>query len=155
MPVCLNFQRRVTGYKFRQVKSRHTVIVLLMSALDDVQVGEWLAIVSTVKGSSYILQQVTFMTSGLVRTRNYTFRRDGRSFSVKQRSVTARLATESEIEAWLSGRTKPETRKRTEPKEEVILARYLASVSAEEWARLGLALLRKIRAALNERTGAI
>jgi hypothetical protein len=48
------------------VKSRHTVIVLLMSALDDVQVGEWLAIVSTVKGSSYILQQVTSMTSGLV-----------------------------------------------------------------------------------------
>ena len=101
MPVCLNFQRRVTGYKFRQVKSRHTVIVLLMSALDDVQVGEWLAIVSTVKGSSYILQQVTSMTSGLVRTRNYTFRRDGHSFSVKQRSVTARLATESEIEARL------------------------------------------------------
>ena len=112
-------------------------------------------IVSTVKGSSFILQQVTDMTTELVWTRNYTFRRDGRSFSVKQRSVTARPATSTEIENWLSGRKKPKTQKLTEPGEEVILARYLASVSAEEWARLGLALLRKIRAALNERTGAI
>lgn len=83
-----------------------------MSDLDDIQIGDWLMIVSTMKGSSYILQQVTSMTSGLVRTRNYTFRRDGRSFSVKQRSVTARPATSTEIENWLSGRKKPETQKR-------------------------------------------
>jgi len=126
-----------------------------MSELNDVQIGDWLMIVSTVKGSSFILQQVNSITSGLVKTRNYTFRRDGRSFSIKQKSVTARPATSTEIENWLAGRKKLETHKGTEPGEEVILARYLASVSAEEWARLGLALLRKIRAALNERTGAI
>ena len=121
-----------------------------MSDLDDIQIGDWLMIVSTMKGSSYILQQVTSMTSGLVRTRNYTFRRDGRSFSVKQRSVTARPATSTEIENWLSGRKKPETQKRTEPSEEVILARYLASVSAEEWARLGMPQLKKIKAPLGK-----
>ena len=126
-----------------------------MSELNDVQVGDWLMIVSTVKGSSFILQQVTDMTTGLVWTRNYTFRRDGRSFSVKQRSVTARPATSTEIENWLSGRKKPETQKLTEAGEEVILARYLASVSADEWGKLGLAQLRKIRAALNERIGSI
>ena len=98
---------------------------------------------------------MTSNTIGLVRTRDHRFRRDGRSFSVKQKSVTARLATESEIAAWLSGRKKPETQKRTEPNEEVILARYLASVCAEEWTKLGVAQLRKIRAALNERTGSI
>jgi O-methyltransferase involved in polyketide biosynthesis len=126
-----------------------------MSDLDDIQIGDWLMIVSTMKGSSYILQQVTSTTSGLVRTRNYTFRRDGRSFSVKQRSVTARLATESEIESWLSGRKKQETQKRMEPSEEVVLAQYLAAVSEEEWARLGVAQLKKIKIALNERTGSI
>jgi hypothetical protein len=48
--------------------------------LDDINVGDWLMIVSTMKGSSFILQQVTSTTIGLVRTLNYTFRRDGRSF---------------------------------------------------------------------------
>jgi hypothetical protein len=126
-----------------------------MSDLDDIQIGDWLMIVSTMKGSSYILQQVTSTTSGLIRTRNYTFRRDGRSFSVKQRSATVRLATESEIESWLSGRKKQETQKRMEPSEEVVLAQYLAAVSEEEWARLGVAQLKKIKIALNERTGSI
>jgi hypothetical protein len=77
-----------------------------MSDLDDIQVGDWLMIVSTMKGSSFILQQVTSTTSGLVRTLNYTFRRDGRSFSLKQKSLTARLAQSHEIEGWLSGRKK-------------------------------------------------
>ena len=126
-----------------------------MSELNDVQVGDWLMIVSTVKGSSFILQQVTDMTTGLVWTRNYTFRRDGRSFSVKQRSVTARPATSTEIENWLSGRKKPETQKLTEPGEEVILARYLTSVSEQDWVKLGVTRLKKIRAALNERIGSI
>jgi hypothetical protein len=107
--------------------------------LDSVKVGDCLLIASTMKGSSVILQQVTSTTTGLVRTLNYTFRRDGRSFSMKQRSLTARPATASEIEAWLSGRRKQEPQTRTEPTEEVVLARYLASVSAEEWARLGTA----------------
>ncbi len=86
-----------------------------MSELDDTQTGDWLVIVSTMKGSSYILQQVTSTTIGLVKTRNYTFRKDGRSFSVKQKSLTARLAQSHEIEAWLSGRKKQETQKQTEP----------------------------------------
>lgn len=53
--------------------------------LDSVKVGDWLLIASTMKGSSVILQQVTSTTTGLVRTLNYTFRRDGRSFSMKQK----------------------------------------------------------------------
>jgi hypothetical protein len=93
--------------------------------LDDINVGDWLMIVSTMKGSSFILQQVTSTTIGLVRTVNYTFRRDGRSFSVKQKSLTARLAQSHEIEAWLSSRKKQETQERTQPSEEVVLARYL------------------------------
>jgi hypothetical protein len=32
----------------------------------------------------------------------------------------------------------------------VVLARYLASVSAEEWARLGVGQLKKIKAALEK-----
>ena len=119
-----------------------------MSELNDVQIGDWLMIVSTVKGSSFILQQVNSITSGLVKTRNYTFRRDGRSFSIKQKSMTARPATSTEIENWLSSRKKPETQKATEPGEEIILARYLSSVSAEEWARLGVTQLKKIKAVL-------
>jgi hypothetical protein len=109
-----------------------------------------LIIVSTMKGSSFLLQQVTSTTTGLVRTLNYTFRRDGRSFSVKQKSLTARLAQSHEIEAWLSGRKKQETQKPVEPTEEVVLARYLASVSEQEWERLGLPQLKKIRAALEK-----
>jgi hypothetical protein len=69
-----------------------------MSDLDSIQIGDWLVIVSTMKGSSFILPQVTSTTNGLVRTLNYTFRRDGRSFSVKQRGLTARLARSHEIE---------------------------------------------------------
>ncbi len=107
-------------------------------------------IVSTMKGSSFMLQQVTSTTSGLVRTLNYTFRRDGRSFSMKQKSLTAREATANEIERWLSGRKKQETQKRTEPTEEVVLARYLKTVSEAEWMRLGVAELRKIKAALEK-----
>jgi O-methyltransferase involved in polyketide biosynthesis len=118
--------------------------------LDSVKVGDWLMIASTVKGSSFILQQVTSTTSGLVRTLNYSLRRDGRSFSMKQKSLTARLATESEIEAWLSRLRKQEPQTRTGPSEEVVLARHLASVSADEWARLGVTQLRKIRAALGK-----
>jgi O-methyltransferase involved in polyketide biosynthesis len=121
-----------------------------MSDLDTIQVGDWLVIVSTMKGSSYIIQQVTSTTSGLVRTLNHTFRRDGRSFSIKQKSLTARPATASEIEAWLSGRKKQETQTRTQPTEEVVLARYLASVSEQEWARLGVGQLKKIKAALEK-----
>jgi hypothetical protein len=118
--------------------------------LDDIQIGDWLAIVSTMKGSSQpVLQQVTSTTSGLVWTRNYTFRRDGRSFSVKQKSLTARPATASEIEARLSGRKKQDI-----PTEEIILGRYLASVSADEWAKLGVAQLRKVKAALGNNAGA-
>jgi hypothetical protein len=83
--------------------------------LEDSQIGDWLIIVSTMRGSSFLLQQVTSTTPGLVRTLNYTFRRDGRSFSMKQKSLTARLATASEIEAWLSGRRKPE-KMRSRPK---------------------------------------
>jgi O-methyltransferase involved in polyketide biosynthesis len=124
-----------------------------MSELNDIQIGDWLMIVSTMKGSSYIIQQVTSTTSGLVRTLNHTFRRDGRSFSIKQKSLTARPATASEIEAWLSGRKKQETHKRTEPSEEVVLARYLASVSAEEWTRLGVAQLKRIKTALEKSRG--
>ncbi|QNI31416.1 hypothetical protein H7849_20415 [Alloacidobacterium dinghuense] len=119
-----------------------------MSELNNIQIGDWLMIASTIKGSSYLLQQVTSTTSGLVRTLNYTFRRDGRSFSVKQKSVTARLAQSHEIERWLSSRKKQETQQRMEPTED--LARHLASVSAEEWARLGVAQLKKIRAALEK-----
>jgi hypothetical protein len=125
-----------------------------MSELNDIQIGDWLMIVSTVKGSSFILQQVTSTTTGLVRTMNYTFRRDGRSFSLKQRSLTARLAQSHEIEAWLSGRKRPakqqEAQKREEPSEEVVLAGYLMSVSEQEWARLGVAQLKKIKAALEK-----
>ena len=116
--------------------------------LDDIQVGDWLVIVSTMKGSSFILQQVISTTSGLVRTLNYAFGRDGRLFSVKQKSLTARLAQSHEIEAWLSRRKSPQL-KGDEP-EEVKLARYLASVSEEEWARLGVAQVRKIKAALEK-----
>ena len=119
-----------------------------MSQLHDIEVGDWLMIVSTVRGSSFILQQVTSTTSGLVRTLNYTFRRDGRSFSVKQKSLTARLAQSHEIEAWLSRRKSPQL-KSDEP-EEVNLARYLASVSEEEWVKLGVAQLKKVRAALEK-----
>ena len=36
-----------------------------VSALDDIEVGNWLTIVSTIKGSSFILQQVTSTTTGL------------------------------------------------------------------------------------------
>jgi hypothetical protein len=126
-----------------------------MSELNDIEVGNWLVIVSTMKGPSHIIQQVTSTTSGLVRTLNYTFRRDGRSFSIKQKSLTTRPATASEIEAWLSGRKKQGTQKRTEPTEEVVLARYLASVSEEGWARLCVAQLKKIKAALNKGTGSI
>jgi hypothetical protein len=121
-----------------------------MSDLDDIQIGDWLVIVSTMKGSSFILQQVTSTTSGLVRTLNYTFRRDGRSFSVKQKSLTARSAQSHEIAAWLSARKKQETLKEQEPTEEVVLARYLVSVSEQEWARLGVAQLKKIRATLDK-----
>ena len=120
-----------------------------MSELNDITVGDWLMIASAIRGSSFILQQVTSTTSGFVRTLNYTFRRDGRSFSVKQKSVTARLAQSHEIEKWLSGR-KQETQKRTEPSEEVVLARYLASVSEQERARLGVGQLRKIRATVEK-----
>ena len=102
-----------------------------------VGIGEWLMIVSTVKGSGFLLQQVTSTTTGLVRTDNYTFWRNGRSFSPKQKSLTACPATTREIEAWLSGRKKPETQKAPEPREEVTLARYLASVREDEWVRLG------------------
>jgi hypothetical protein len=42
-----------------------------MSELEDIQVGDWVMIVSTVKESSFILQQVTSTTSGLVRTLNH------------------------------------------------------------------------------------
>ena len=88
-----------------------------MSELHDIEVGDWLVIVSTMKGSSYIIQQVTSTTSGLVRTLNYTFRRDGRSFSIKQKSLTARPATASEIEGWLSGKgSKRRRRERSRPK---------------------------------------
>jgi hypothetical protein len=121
--------------------------------LDDINVGDWLIIVSTMKGSSFLLQQVTSTTTGLVRTLNYTFRRDGRSFSIKQKSLTARLAQSHEIEAWLSGRKKQETQKRPEPTEEVVLARYFVSVSEQEWTKLGIAQLRKIRAALERSRG--
>ncbi len=122
-----------------------------MSELDDIKVGDWLMIVSTSKGSSFILQQVTSTTSGLVRTVNYTFRRDGRSFSVKQKSLTARLAQSHEIETWLYRRKSPQLR--SDEPEEVKLARHLASVSAEEWARLGVAQLKKIKAALEKSQG--
>jgi hypothetical protein len=122
-----------------------------MSDLDDIQIGDWLMIVSTMKGSSFIVQQVTSTTRGLVRTLNYTFRRDGRAFSTRQKSLTARLATALEVEEWLAGRRKrQETQKRTEPTEEVVLSRHLASVSEQGWRRLGVAQLKKIKAALEK-----
>lgn len=90
-----------------------------MSELHDVQVGDWLTIVSTTKGSSFTLRQVTSTTTGLVRTLNYTFWRDGRSFSPKQKSVTARPATATEIEQWLAKRKGQQPK--SEPSEEVVL----------------------------------
>lgn len=51
-----------------------------MSELDDIRVGDWLAIVSTSKVSGHLLQQVTAVTAGLVKTKNYAFRKDGRAF---------------------------------------------------------------------------
>lgn len=122
-----------------------------MSELNGVEVGDWVTIVSTIKGSTFMLQQVTSVTSGLVKTQNYTFfRRDGRAFSTRQKSLTCRRATDSEIEQWLSRHGKQHARSQSNGDEqpEILLARYLKSVSEEGWAPLGVAQLKKIRAAL-------
>lgn len=132
----------------------------LSSVLNDVNVGDWLTIVSTIKGSSFILQQVTSTTSGLVRTLNYTFRRDGRSFSMKLKSLLARPATANEIEQWTvrlkKRESKPgptqttESQPQEQPSEDVVLARYLTTVTQDQWLRLGVTQLKKIRAVLGE-----
>jgi O-methyltransferase involved in polyketide biosynthesis len=124
-----------------------------MSELHDAKEGDWLIIISTVKGSSFLLQQVTSTTTGLVRTENYTFWRNGRSFSTKQKSLTARVATATEIEQWLAKRNgqQPKRQQQNEAEQpEIILARYLASVSVQDWARLGVTQLKKIKAALEK-----
>ena len=122
-----------------------------MSELNDVEVGDWLTIVSTIKGSSFMLRQVTSTTSGLIRTLNFTFRRsDGRAFSTRQKSLTCRRATAAEVEQWLSRDGRQERVQQPEPSEDIVLARHLAAVSVEEWARLGVAQLKKIRAMLEK-----
>jgi hypothetical protein len=124
------------------------------SELNDIEVGDWLAFVSTSKASDPVLQQVTVVTNGLVKTKNYTFRKDGRAFLTRYRSLTARPATEAEIEKWLSRQKTQQTK--SQPNDEhdyrpdVVLARCLASVSADEWLQLGLAQLKKIKAALEK-----
>ena len=126
-----------------------------MSDLHDIKVGDWLMIVSTIKGSTFLLQQVTSVTSGLVRTQNHTFRRDGRAFSTRYKSLTARPATASEIEAWLARNKRDGTQKpvSTEPSEDVLLARYLTSVSESDWLKLGLPQLRNIKTAFKNQRG--
>lgn len=123
-----------------------------MSELDDIKVGDWLAIVSTTmasKSSAPVLQRATAVTVGLVKTKNYTFRRDGRAFYAHYKSLTARPATETEIEKWQSRQKKQDTPQ----SEDVVLARYLALVSVDEWMKLGLPQLRRIKAALEKSQG--
>jgi hypothetical protein len=128
---------------------------MMKDTLEDIKVSDWLMIVSTMKGSSFVLQQVG-TTTELVKTASYTFWRNGRSFKMRQKTVLARPATAAEVEQWSTDRRKQEPlgsqarTEQTKPSEEVVLARYLASVSTEEWARLGVAQLRKIRAAFGE-----
>lgn len=88
-----------------------------------------------------------------MKTQNYTFRKDGRAFFNYYKTLTARPATDAEIEKWLSRQKKHVTKRQQSSDDEppaVVLARYLASVNAEEWARLGMAQLKKIRAALEK-----
>jgi hypothetical protein len=102
-----------------------------------------------------MLRQVTSTTSGLIRTLNYTFRRsDGRAFSTRQKSLTCRRANTAEIETWLSRQGKQDAVQQPQPdvtpSEDVVLARYLATVSVEEWTQLGVAQLKKIKAVLEK-----
>lgn len=122
-----------------------------MNDLDEIKIGDCLAIVSTMRGSARpVLQQVISVTDGLVKTRNYTFRKDGRSFSNHQKSLTARPASSSEVEEWEARQkgSEAKTQQREEVDDGVALARYLASVDADRWATLGVGPMKKIRAAL-------
>ena len=122
-----------------------------MSDLNDVTTGDWLAIVSTGKASDLQLRQVTAVTTGLVKTLNYTFWRDGRAFGNHYKGLKARPASADEIEKWLSRQGKQQTKTQSNVDEppEVTLARYLTGVSVEDWARLGVSQLKKIKAALD------
>ena len=116
-----------------------------MNELDTVKVGDWLAFVNTGKATDPVLQQVITITTGLVKTQNYTFRKDGRAFYNHYKSLTARPATADEIDKWLSRDKKqqPETEERK-------LAQYLTSVDEGKWLALGLPKLKSIVAALRK-----
>jgi len=100
---------------------------------------------------------VIFVTVALVKTQNYTFRNDGRAFYSHYKSLTARPATAAEIETWLSRQMKQQTKGQPnnehEERPDVVLARYLASVGADEWLQLGLPQLKTIKAALDKSQG--
>lgn len=126
-----------------------------ISKLDDVKVGDWLASVSTSKpASDPVLQQVATVTTGLVKTKNYTFRKDGRTFFNHYKSLTARPATTAEIDKWLSRQrqTKSLSNDRYNERPDVVLARYLASVGEDKWLQLGLPMFEEDQDSVRENT---
>lgn len=108
-------------------------------SLNDIHIGDWLAITTNDRNNP-VLRQVISVTSGLVKTSEYTFLKDGTAFFSRFRIATARRASLNEFE---NGEQRPET-------EEYALARYLKSVSEREWARLGGTQLKKIKADLEK-----
>lgn len=69
-----------------------------MRDLEEAKVGDWLAI--DVRGLKK-LEQVTRVSPVVIQTGRYKFTLDGASWPSRKHDVTAKIATEDEIELWL------------------------------------------------------